>query len=90
MPGLRSMFRKPGLRGPDGPADLPIIQRAGAYSRLDLKRPAVLRKGNSVKTCYLYEGTKQCLGDSCFWPRAGKCSIFDKLFKTKNGKRKAN
>jgi len=84
MPGLRSVFRKPGLRGPIG--EMPMIQRAGVYSRLDLKRPAVLRKGNFVKTCYLHEGTGQCLADACFWPRAGKCSIFSRLFK--KGKKK--
>ncbi len=81
---FRSVFRKPAMHGRDG--EIPLIQRASSYSRIDLKRPAVVRRGNIVKTCYLHEGTGQCLGEACFWPRAGKCSFFTKLFR--NGKKK--
>jgi len=83
MPVLRPTPRRP---EPRCPTFMPMIIRAGEYNKLDFKRPAVLRKGNDVITCYLWEGTRQCLKDACFWPRSGKCSIFSKI--VKNGKKK--
>ena len=49
------------------------------FRRLELKRPAVVRKGNVVKQCFYYEGTKQCLGPMCLWPKVGVCPIFNRL-----------
>ena len=49
------------------------------FNRLALKRPAVERKGDTVKKCYYWEGTKQCLGPQCFWPKVGVCPIYNKL-----------
>ena len=82
---LRPSPRRPDPRMPDG---VPVIPRAGSYSRLELKRPAVMRRANTVLTCYLWEGTKECLKENCFWPRSGKCSILNRLLKNGNGKKK--
>jgi len=82
MPLFRPATRRP---EPRGSPFMPMIIRAGEYSKLDFKRPAVLRKGNDVVTCYLWEGTKQCLKDACFWPRFGKCNVFSKIV---NGKKR--
>lgn len=81
---------RPAMRRPDArmPSGMPVIPRAGSYSRLELKRPAVLRRANTVITCYLWEGTRQCLKDNCFWPRSGKCSILNRLLRNGNGKRR--
>ena len=49
------------------------------FNRLSLKRPAVERKVDRVVRCYYWEGTHQCLGSQCFWPKVGVCPIFNKL-----------
>jgi len=81
---------RPAMRRPDSrmTSGMPMIPRAGPYSRLELKRPAVLRRANTVLTCYLWEGTKECLKENCFWPRSGRCNILNRLLKNGNGKKK--
>ena len=56
------------------------------YKKIKLKRPMVIRKGDKVKECYFYKGTKTCLGPRCFWPKVGTCPH---LAKANGGLRKA-
>jgi len=49
------------------------------FRRIQPKRPTVIRKGDKVKVCYLYKGTKQCLGPQCYWPIVGSCPHFNRL-----------
>ena len=53
------------------------------FRKLQLKRPAVVREGLKVKTCFYYDGTKQCLGSMCLWPKVGVCPIYNRLLKSK-------
>lgn len=48
------------------------------FRKLKPQRPTVIRKGDVVKTCYYFNGMKQCLGPLCFWPRVGSCPIMEK------------
>lgn len=56
------------------------------YKKIEPKRPTVIRDGDKVRTCYYFNGMKQCLGVRCFWPRVGSCAIMEKVNK-KNGKK---
>ena len=49
------------------------------FRKLTLVRPTVVRKGDTVKVCHYFNGTKQCLGPRCFWPKVGKCPIYNKI-----------
>lgn len=49
------------------------------FRRLEPKKPAVLRVGDNVKDCFFYNGMGECLGVRCYWPRVGKCPIFDRI-----------
>ncbi len=53
------------------------------FRKLELKRPAVVRVGTMVKSCFYYEGTKQCLGPMCLWPKVGVCPIYNRLMRGK-------
>ena len=57
------------------------------YGRVTPKRPTVVRRGDTVKKCFYYDGLHQCLGTQCYWPTVGKCEIYNRLFaNTKGGK----
>ena len=49
------------------------------YGRIAPKRPVVQRKGNKVVKCTFYKDMKRCFGLRCFWPRVGKCPIYERL-----------
>lgn len=49
------------------------------FRRIEPRRPTVVRKGNIVQVCYLYKNMNQCLGPQCFWPKVGKCPIYNRL-----------
>jgi len=49
------------------------------YGRISPKRPVVQRKGDKVVKCMFYNGMKRCFGMRCFWPRVGKCPIYERL-----------
>lgn len=49
------------------------------FRRLEPKKPAVTRVGDNVRECFFYNGMKECLGVRCYWPRVGKCPIFDRI-----------
>ena len=51
------------------------------FRKLKPQRPTVIRKGDKVKTCYYYNGMKQCLGARCFWQKIGDCPIQERLIK---------
>lgn len=51
----------------------------GLFKRVEPKRPTVIRKGDTVKTCYFYKGMGTCLGPQCFWPRVGTCPFYNRL-----------
>ena len=49
------------------------------FRKLEPKRPTVLRRGDLVHKCFFHEGMGECLGVRCYWPRVGKCLIFDRI-----------
>ncbi len=49
------------------------------FKKLYPLRPTVIRKVDTVKTCYYYEGTKDCLGTRCFWSQVGNCPIYNRI-----------
>ena len=57
------------------------------YGRLELKRPTVIRKVDTVKSCFYFKGMGECLGVRCYWPTVGHCDIYGKLHsRTKAGR----
>ncbi len=51
------------------------------FKKITPKKPMVIRKGDVVERCFLYEQTGQCLGPLCYWQRIGVCPIYEKLKK---------
>ncbi len=57
------------------------------FRKITPRRPTVIRVGNRVKTCYLYNEMRECLGAQCFWPKAGTCPTYTRLaWKAKRAK----
>ncbi len=44
-----------------------------------VKKPTVVREGDTVEECFMYEGMKECFDDRCFWKRNGECPIASAL-----------
>lgn len=40
-----------------------------------VKKPTVIREGDTVKECFMYKGMKECFEDRCFWKKNGECPI---------------
>ncbi len=55
------------------------MRLAPGFKKVTPKKPSVVRKGNVVQVCHLYEGMGECLGALCYWQRVGRCPIFEKL-----------
>ncbi|MFH0829946.1 MAG: hypothetical protein V1887_02175 [Candidatus Aenigmatarchaeota archaeon] len=66
----------------------PLFNIGGTdYRQITPKRPMVIRKGYSVKSCFYYRGTKTCMGVQCYWPKVGTCSLYDRLYANTKGGR---
>jgi len=46
-----------------------------------VKKPTVVREGDTVEECFMYEGMKECFDDRCFWKKNGECPIATALEK---------
>lgn len=44
-----------------------------------VKKPTVVRDGDTVEKCFMYEGMKECFKDRCFWKKNGQCPIAEAI-----------
>jgi hypothetical protein len=57
-----------------------VTKRGGfVFKKLKPQRPVVIRNRDTVKVCYYYKGTKNCLGPLCYWVKVGRCPIFNRI-----------
>ncbi len=40
-----------------------------------VKKPTVVRQGDTVEECFMYEGMNECFDNRCFWKKNGECPI---------------
>lgn len=44
-----------------------------------VKKPTVVRDGDTVQECFMYKGMSECFDNRCFWKRNGECPIAQEL-----------
>lgn len=53
-----------------------------------VKKPTVVREGETVQECFLYKEMGECFEDRCFWKRNGECPIANALEESEGSKSK--
>ena len=44
-----------------------------------VRKPTVVRDGDTVEECFIYQGMEKCFDNRCFWKKNGECPIADSL-----------
>ncbi|MFP4115630.1 MAG: hypothetical protein ACLFTQ_00280 [Candidatus Aenigmatarchaeota archaeon] len=50
-----------------------------------IKKPTVVREGDTVEECFMYKGMNECFNDRCFWKKNGECPIANTLEEESEG-----